>query len=94
MEKDNAFEKLKEIVLGLKMVGVTEKKIVPEAKFIDDLGADSLDLWKLLMALEDGYGEIPDEDAAKILTVGNALDYIKQRLEQRKTEEVLGPTPR
>ncbi len=71
------WEEIKAIILNLKMIGVTEEDIVPEAKFIDDLGADSLDLIKLVMALEAEYRiEIPDEDAAKIITVGDALRYV------------------
>ena len=68
--------KLKELIV--QQLGVSESEVVPEAKFIDDLGADSLDLVELVMALEDEYGiEIPDEDAEKIVTVGDALEYIK-----------------
>jgi acyl carrier protein len=68
--------KLKELIV--QQLGVSESEVVPEAKFIDDLGADSLDLVELVMALEDEYGiEIPDEDAEKIVTVGDALKYIK-----------------
>jgi acyl carrier protein len=60
---------------------VSENEVVPEAKFVDDLGADSLDLVELVMALEDEYGiEIPDEDAEKIVTVGDALKYIQERV--------------
>jgi acyl carrier protein len=56
---------------------------VPEAKFIDDLGADSLDIVELVMALEDEYGiEIPDEDAEKIETVGDAIRYIEEHTKQ------------
>lgn len=56
---------------------VDESKIVPSASFIDDLGADSLDLVELIMAMEEEFGvEIPDDDAEKILTVGDALDYL------------------
>jgi acyl carrier protein len=70
--------KLKELVV--QQLGVNESEVVPEAKFIDDLGADSLDLVELVMALEDEYGiEIPDEDAEKIVTVGDALKYIQER---------------
>jgi len=69
--------KLKELVV--QQLGVNESEVVPEAKFIDDLGADSLDLVELVMALEDEYGiEIPDEDAEKIVTVGDALKYIQE----------------
>ncbi|MBN1254527.1 MAG: acyl carrier protein [Deltaproteobacteria bacterium] len=70
--------KVKELIV--QQLGVSESEVVPEAKFIDDLGADSLDLVELVMALEDEYGiEIPDEDAEKIVTVGDALKYIQER---------------
>jgi len=69
--------KVKELIV--QQLGVNESEVVPEAKFIDDLGADSLDLVELVMALEDEYGiEIPDEDAEKIVTVGDALKYIQE----------------
>jgi acyl carrier protein len=71
--------KLKELIV--QQLGVSEGEVVPEAKFVDDLGADSLDLVELVMALEDEYGiEIPDEDAEKIVTVGDALKYIQERV--------------
>ncbi|OGP84990.1 MAG: acyl carrier protein [Deltaproteobacteria bacterium RBG_16_54_11] len=71
--------KLKELIV--QQLGVSESEVVPEAKFIDDLGADSLDLVELVMALEDEYGiEIPDEDAEKIVTVGDALKYIQEHV--------------
>ena len=71
--------KVKELIV--QQLGVSENEVVPEAKFIDDLGADSLDLVELVMALEDEYGiEIPDEDAEKIVTVGDALKYIQERV--------------
>jgi acyl carrier protein len=71
--------KLKELIV--QQLGVSESEVVPEAKFIDDLGADSLDLVELVMALEDEYGiEIPDEDAEKIITVGDALKYIQEHV--------------
>ncbi|MGH7220779.1 MAG: acyl carrier protein, partial [Nitrospiraceae bacterium] len=55
-------------------------EVTPEASFVEDLGADSLDTVELVMALEEEFGiEIPDEDAEKILTVGKALDYIKEK---------------
>ncbi len=61
-------------------LGVSEEKVVREAIFIDDLGADSLDTVELVMAFEEEFGsEISDEDAEKIITVGNAIDYIKNR---------------
>jgi acyl carrier protein len=56
------------------------KKITPEARFVDDLGADSLDVVELIMAFEEEFGvEIPDEDAEKIATVKDVLDYIKSK---------------
>ena len=59
-------------------LGVDEKQVTPEAKFVDDLGADSLDTVELVMALEEEFDvEIPDEIAEKIATVGNAIDHIK-----------------
>ena len=68
--------RVKEIIID--QLGVDEKEVTSEAKFIDDLGADSLDLVELVMALEEEYDtEITDEDAEKILTVGDAIEYIK-----------------
>ena len=75
------FERLKKIVV--EQLGVEEDEVVTSASFIDDLGADSLDLVELIMSLEDEFShppqkvEIPDEDAAKILTVQDAIDYLK-----------------
>lgn len=75
-------EKVKEMIV--EQLGVNESEVVPEAKFIDDLGADSLDIVELIMALEDVYGiEIPDEDAEKMETVGHAVKYIEQRLAEK-----------
>jgi acyl carrier protein len=69
-------EKVKEIIID--QLGVEEKQVNTEASFIDDLGADSLDTVELVMALEEEFDvEIPDEDAEKIGTVQNAIDYIK-----------------
>ena len=71
-------ERVKKII-G-EQLGVEEDEVTPEASFVEDLGADSLDTVELVMALEEEYGiEIPDEDAEKILTVGKALDYIKEK---------------
>ena len=70
-------ERVKKIIGEL---GVEEDEVTPEASFVEDLGADSLDTVELVMALEEEFGiEIPDEDAEKILTVGKALDYIKEK---------------
>lgn len=71
--------RVKELIV--QQLGVSESEVVPEAKFVDDLGADSLDLVELVMALEDEYGiEIPDDDAEKIVTVGDALKYIQEHI--------------
>ena len=70
---------IKEIIVDL--LGVDEDKIKPESRFREDLEADSLDLVELIMAFEDKFGaEISDEDAQKITTVGEAVDYIKGRM--------------
>ena len=75
-------EKVKKMIV--EQLGVNESEVIPEAKFIDDLGADSLDIVELIMALEDEYGiEIPDEDAEKMETVGDAIKYIEERLAQK-----------
>ena len=74
-------ERIKKIVV--EQLGVEEQDVVLKASFSDDLGADSLDLVELIMALEEEFSEkaqkveIPDEDAEKILTIQNALDYIQ-----------------
>jgi len=71
-------EKVKEIIVD--QLGVDEKQVAPEASFMDDLGADSLDTVELVMALEEEFDiEIPDEEAEKIASVQNAIDYIKSR---------------
>ena len=74
-------QRVKEIIV--EQLGVNESEVKPEAKFVDDLGADSLDLVELVMALEEEYNtEISDEDAEKILTVGDAIAYIKGHVSQ------------
>ena len=71
-------EKIRKIIS--EQLGVEEDDVVPEAKFVDDLGADSLDTVELVMALEEEFEiEIPDEEAEKIQTVGAAIDFIKER---------------
>jgi len=68
-------ERVRKIVV--EQLGVKEGEVVPEASFVDDLGADSLDTVELVMALEEEFEtEIPDEDAEKITTVQHAIDYI------------------
>jgi acyl carrier protein len=71
-------EQVKQIIM--EQLNVTEEECVPEAKFIDDLGADSLDLVELIMAMEDHFGlEISDEELAQISTIQNVVDYIASR---------------
>jgi acyl carrier protein len=70
-------ERVKEIIC--EQLGVEEDEVTPNAKFIEDLGADSLDTVELVMAFEEEFDlEIPDEDAEKIVTVGDAISYIKE----------------
>jgi len=71
-------EKVKSIIS--EQLGVKQEEVTPEASFIDDLGADSLDTVELVMALEEEFGvEIPDEHAEKITTVGDAVRYIEEK---------------
>lgn len=71
-------EKVKSIIA--EQLGVKAEEVTSEASFIDDLGADSLDTVELVMALEEEFGlEIPDEDAEKITTVGDAIKYIEEK---------------
>ena len=75
------FEKIKEMVV--EQLGVDEAEVVPTASFVEDLGADSLDLVELIMSLEEQFStpdrtiEIPDEDAEKIVTIQDAVNYLK-----------------
>ena len=74
-------EKIKKIIC--EQLDVAEKDVVPEASFVDDLGADSLDQVELIMAMEEEFDvSIPDEDAEKIATVQEAVDYIKKAMEE------------
>ena len=71
-------EKIKSIIA--EQLGVKAEEVTPQASFIDDLGADSLDTVELIMALEEEFNvEIPDEDAAKMTTVGDAVRYIEEK---------------
>jgi len=76
------FERLKVVIV--EQLGVEEEEVVPSASFIDDLGADSLDLVELIMTVEEEFSnptrkiEIPDEDAAKMTTVQEAIDYLRE----------------
>lgn len=77
------FERVKKVIM--EQLGVDDAEVVPSANFIDDLGADSLDLVELIMSLEEEFSdssrkvEIPDEDAEKIVTVQDAVDYIRDQ---------------
>ncbi|EDP73935.1 acyl carrier protein [Hydrogenivirga sp. 128-5-R1-1] len=74
----NIEERVKEIIAD--QLGISVDQIKPESKFVDDLGADSLDVVELIMAFEEEFNvEIPDEDAEKIATVQDVLDYIAQK---------------
>ena len=73
------FDKIKEIVID--KLGVEEAKVTVDSKFIDDLGADSLDTVELIMQFEEEFGiEIPDDDAENLLSVKEAVDYITEKL--------------
>lgn len=92
MGMDAILEKLKEIII-IKVTKrrVEEDEVIPEAKFIDDLGFDSLETVELIMAMEDEYEiDIPDADAEKLISVGDALKYLK---EHPKPQEALPRCP-
>ena len=77
METEEIFEKVKGIIV--EQLGAAETAVNMEASFIDDLGADSLDIVELIMALEEAFDiEIPDADAEKVVTVGDVVEYIKE----------------
>lgn len=81
----SVFERVKSIVV--EQLGVSSDEVAPESSFVDDLGADSLDVVELVMALEEEFGvEIPDEDAEKIVTVGEAVKYIEAHMSEHATE--------
>jgi acyl carrier protein len=76
----DVYEKIKVIIV--EQLGVDEDRVTPDARFREDLEADSLDLVELIMAFEDEFGgEISDEEAQQIKTVGQAVDYLKLRME-------------
>ncbi|HID10657.1 MAG TPA: acyl carrier protein [Candidatus Latescibacteria bacterium] len=79
MAERSVEEKVRDLVV--EQLGVNPEQVTREASFIDDLGADSLDTVELVMAFEEEFGlEIPDEDAEKIATVGDAIAYIEAKL--------------
>ena len=76
-------DKVKSIIV--EQLGVDEEEVTPDASFVDDLGADSLDTVELVMEFEDEFEiSIPDEDAEKIQTVGNAIEYIESHAKSKK----------
>lgn len=80
MSSEEILEKVKGIII--EQLGVTDTAVTMEASFIDDLGADSLDIVELIMAIEEEFDiEIPDSDAEKVVTVGDVVDYIKDNVE-------------
>ena len=79
MSSEDVFEKVKETII--EQLGVADTAVTTEASFIDDLGADSLDIVELIMALEEEFDmEIPDADAEKIVTVGDVVEYIREHV--------------
>ncbi len=79
MNTEDVFDKVKDIIV--EQLGVAEASVTMEASFIDDLGADSLDIVELVMALEEEFDiEIPDADAEKVTTVGDVVEYIKENV--------------
>ena len=79
MSSEEVFDKVKEIIV--EQLGVAENAVTEEASFIDDLGADSLDIVELIMALEEEFDmEIPDADAEKVVTVGDVVEYIRDNI--------------
>lgn len=83
MTRDEIAGKVKNIIV--EQLGVNAEEVKNEASFIDDLGADSLDTVELVMALEEEFGaEIPDEDAEKLRTVGESINYIEQKMAAKK----------
>ncbi len=78
MSEKTTEQRVKEIIVS--QLGVTEEQVTPEASFIGDLGADSLDNVELVMAFEEEFGvEVPDEDAEKLQTVGDVIRYIEEK---------------
>lgn len=78
----DAVNRVKSIIA--EQLGVKPEEVTPEASFVEDLGADSLDTVELVMALEEEFGvEIPDEDAEKMTTVGEAVKYIEEKIAKK-----------
>jgi len=78
MSEKNTDQKIKDIIV--EQLSVNAEQVTPEAKFIEDLGADSLDIVELVMAFEEDFGvEVPDSDAEKLLSVGDVVKYIEDK---------------
>lgn len=78
MSEKSIDQKVKDIIV--EQLSVNAEQVTPEAKFIEDLGADSLDVVELVMAFEEEFGvEVPDEDAEKLITVGDVIKYIEEK---------------
>jgi len=78
MNEKNTDQKIKDIII--EQLSVNAEQVTPEAKFIEDLGADSLDIVELVMAFEEEFGvEVPDSDAEKLLSVGDVVKYIEDK---------------
>ena len=79
METEEIFEKVKTVIV--EQLGIDEESVKMDSSFLDDLGADSLDIVEFIMALEEGFGlEIPDEDVEKIVTVKDVVEYISENI--------------
>lgn len=79
MSSEEIFERIKKIIV--EQLGVAETVVTSEASFVDDLGADSLDIVELVMGIEEEFSiEIPDAEAEKVVTVGDVVDYIKENV--------------
>ena len=79
MSSEEVFEKIKAMIV--EQLGVTDNAVTLDASFIDDLGADSLDMVELVMAVEEEFDiEVPDTDAEKVVTVGDVVEYIKENV--------------
>ena len=82
MAEKSIEEKVKDIIV--EQLGVNPEQVTPQASFIEDLGADSLDIVELVMAFEEEFGvEVPDEEAEKLQTVQDVIDYIKDKAKQQ-----------
>ncbi len=81
MSEKTLEEKVKDIIV--EQLGVNADQVTPEARFIDDLGADSLDTVELVMAFEEEFGvEVPDDEAEKLQTVNNVVEYLKENIDK------------